>query len=386
MPNARSIRILPLLLIIIPTWLLSGCGAPPPEEPIRPVLATKVGDVEGLKRDRFPGRAKAKDETNLSFRVFGPLISRPVDVGDRVTAGDIVAQIDPTDYEVSLENMNGRLDKARADRKFSEAEYQRVKNIFEDDPGAVSETAITKRRQERDAAAAEVRTLTASVEQAKLALGYTTLKAPFDGTIVATYVENFEFVKAQQPIVRLLDKSKVEMVIDVPEGLISLTPYVERLAVVFDAFPDIEVEAQIQEVGNEATETTRTYPVTLVMNQPDKATILPGMAGMATGYARLPDDPTEGIKVPGHAVWYHQSGKGYVWVLEPEAEPPEGRSATRVKAVAERREVTVGRLTPTGILVTSGLNSGEWIATAGLNTLRDGQEVFLQPAYGEKRT
>ena len=117
MPNARSIRILLLLLLIIPTWLLTGCGQPPPEEPIRPVLATKVGDVEGFKRDRFPGRAKAKEETNLSFRVWGPVISRPVDVGDRVKAGDLVARIDPTDYEVALENMNGRLDKARADQE-----------------------------------------------------------------------------------------------------------------------------------------------------------------------------------------------------------------------------------------------------------------------------
>ncbi len=383
MRNARLVGILPLLF---PAVLLTACEEPPPVEPIRPVLATKVGDVEGLRSNRFPGRAKATEETNLSFRVRGPLITRAVSVGDRVEAGDLIAQIDPTDYEVALENMKGRLDKAKADRQFGQSEYARLQRIFKDDPGAVSETALTKRKQERDAAVAEVRTLSASVEQAKLALGYTTLKAPFDGTIVATYVENFEYVKAQQPIVRLLDKSKVEMVIDVPEGLISLAPYVERLAVVFDAFPDIEVEAQIQELGTEATEATRTYPVTLVMDQPDKATILPGMAGVATGYARLPDDPNEGIRVPGHAVLYHQSGKEYVWVLKPEAEPTEERSARRVKAVAERREIKTGKLTPAGIIVASGLKSGEWIATAGLNTLREGQEVFLQPAYGEKRT
>ena len=101
---------------------------------------------------------------------------------------------------------------------------------------------------------------------------------------------------------------------------------------------------------------------------------------------RLPDDPTEAIKVPGHAVISDQSGKAYVWVLKPESEPPEGRSITRVKAVAERREVQVGKLTGAGIRIASGLETGEWIATAGMNTLRDGQEVFLQPTYGEKRS
>jgi multidrug efflux pump subunit AcrA (membrane-fusion protein) len=175
------------------------------------------------------------------------------------------------------------------------------------------------------------------------------------------------------------------MVIDVSEGLISIAPYVERIVVVFDSFPDVEVEAEIHEIGREATETTRTYPVTLVMDQPENATILPGMAGVATGYARLPDDPTESIKVPTHAVVSDQSGKEYVWVLKPETEPGEEQSGTRVKAIAEKREVTVGRLTEAGILIASGLESGEWIATAGLNTLRDGQEVFLQVTHGEKR-
>ena len=69
MPSARHIRI---SVVLFAAGLLTGCEEPPPEEPIRPVLATKVGDVEGFRRDRFPGRAKAKEETNLSFRVTGP--------------------------------------------------------------------------------------------------------------------------------------------------------------------------------------------------------------------------------------------------------------------------------------------------------------------------
>jgi RND family efflux transporter MFP subunit len=382
MPSTRSII---SLFLLFPVGLLTGCEEAPLEEPIRPVLATKVGDVEGFQRDRFPGRAKAKEETNLSFRVNGPLITRVVNVGDVVQAGGLIAQIDPIDYEVALENMKGRLDKAQADLVFAKGEYKRAQTIFKEDPGAVSDVYVDQRRMEQDATTAEVRALTANVRQAELALSYTTLVAPFDGTIVATYVEAFEYVKAQQPIVRLVDTSQVEMVIDVPEGLISIAPYVERIVVVFDPFPDVEVEAEIHEIGREATETTRTYPVTLVMDQPEDVTILPGMAGVATGYARLPDDPAESIKVPTHAVVSDQSGKEYVWVLKPETEPSEEQSVTRVKAIAEKREVTVGRLTEAGILIASGLESGEWIATAGLNTLRDGQEVFLQVTHGEKR-
>ena len=123
MPNDSSIRI---ALFFFLAGLLTGCEEPALEEPIRPVLATKVGDVEGFQRDRFTGRAKAKEETNLSFRVRGPLVARPVNVGDVVEAGDLVAQIDITDYEVALENMQGRLDKARADHTFAKSEYVRL--------------------------------------------------------------------------------------------------------------------------------------------------------------------------------------------------------------------------------------------------------------------
>ena len=383
MSKNSAIRI---LLFLFTAGLLAGCEEPPVEEVIRPVLATKVGDIEGFRRDRFPGRAKAKEETNLSFRVFGPVIARPVNVGDRVKKGDLIAQIDPTDYEVALENMKGRLDRAKADNVFATGEYKRAQRIFKEDPGAVSDTYVDQRRMEQDGTAAEIRTLTASVERARLDLSYTTLQAPFDGTIVATYIEAFEYVKAQQPIVRLLDKSQIEMVIDVPEGLITLAPFVEKITVVFDPYPDIELEATIQEIGREATEATRTYPVTLVMDQPEGVDILPGMAGIATGYARLPDDPTEAIKVPTHAVASDQSGKPFVWVLKPESEPPEGRSMTRVKAVAEKREVETGNITNAGMLIKSGLESGEWVATAGLYSLRDGQEVYLQPTHGEKRS
>ena len=383
MSKDNSVRI---LLFLFLAGLLVGCEEPPVEEVIRPVLATKVGDIEGFRRDRFPGRAKAKEETNLSFRVFGPVITRPVNVGDRVKKGDLIAQIDPTDYEVALENMKGRLDRAKADNVFATGEYKRAQRIFKEDPGAVSDTYVDQRRMEQDGTAAEIRTLTASVERARLDLSYTTLQAPFDGTIVATYIEAFEYVKAQQPIVRLLDKSQIEMVIDVPEGLITLAPFVEKITVVFDPYPDIELEATIQEIGREATEATRTYPVTLVMDQPEGVDILPGMAGIATGYARLPDDPTEAIKVPTHAVGSDQSGQPFVWVLKPESEPPEGRSITRVRAVAEKREVETGNITHAGMLIKSGLEAGEWVATAGLYTLRDGQEVYLQPTHGEKRS
>ena len=75
--------------------------------------------------------------------------------------------------------------------------------------------------------------------------------------------------------------------------MISLTPYLTDIVCVFDTFPDREIPAQIKEVGTEASTTTRTYPVTFIMDQPDDTKILPGMAGMVSARAKMAGDTAE---------------------------------------------------------------------------------------------
>jgi RND family efflux transporter MFP subunit len=162
---------------------------------------------------------------------------------------------------------------------------------------------------------AEIDSLEASVQSARDELSYTYLRAPFDGTIVAKYVENFEDVQAKQAILRLLDTSRIEMVVDVPETKISNLPYVRNILVRFDAFPSIEIPAEIKEVGREASLTTRTYPITVIMDQPEGATILPGMAGRATAEVAKPE--ASGLVVPVAAVFSVAGEDGsYVWVID----------------------------------------------------------------------
>ena len=205
------------------------------------------------------------------------------------------------------------------------------------------------------------------LKQAQDDLNDTELRAPYAGYIAQTFVENFQNVRSNQPIVRLLDISHIEMVIDIPEQLISVAPYVKDIKVRFDAFPGRDFPAQIKEIGTEASQTTRTYPVTLLMTQPQDIQILPGMAGRATGHARLPDDVKQsGLEVPASAVFSpEESDKSYVWVID---------DATKK---VQQREVTLDAPTARGIRVSAGLKPGEWIATAGVHTLRDGQEVRI---------
>ena len=174
---------------------------------------------------------------------------------------------------------------------------------------------------------------------------YTYLKAPFEGNVVKTYVENFEDVQAKQPILRILDDSRIEMVVNIPESLISLAPHVENIKVVFDSFPDTEISAQIKEIGTEASATTRTYPVTLLMDQPEDIKILPGMAGKASGTPpKSMAQQTFGMEIPVSSIFTDEaSGNTFVWVVD------------ETGHIVNKRQIEVGKIVDHGIRVLSGL-------------------------------
>lgn len=346
--------------------LLVSCTEEPEMKPITPrVMSMQVADTSGLTERAFPGRARAEQEVNQSFRVSGQLIALPVNIGDEVKKGDMVARIDPQDYESALATVRGQLDRERARMARTQADLKRLENIYKTDPGATSEIAIDRAKQLYQSARASVSSIQATVKAAQNQIDYTTLEAPFDGVIVETYVENYETVIAKQPVVRLLNPSNIEFTISVPENLIGYVPFVKEVEVKFDALPDITVSASIKEVGKEASQATRTYPVTLVMQQPEGVEILSGMAGQAYIRSQLPDSADiTGIEVPATAVFTeHDPSKSYVWIIDDASK------------TLSRREVETGRLSRYGVLIRSGLNPGDSIVIKGVHSLSEGQKV-----------
>jgi RND family efflux transporter MFP subunit len=215
--------------------------------------------------------------------------------------------------------------------------------------------------------------MTSAVKIAQRKVNYTSLQAPFTGVVVATYVENFETVLPKQTILRLLDPSSIEFVVAVPENVISYTSYVKDISVSFDALPGVVVPAKIKEIGREASAATRTYPVTLVMSQPDGAEILPGMAGAAKVTALLPRDAREaGIEIPATAVFaLADSRKSYVWIID------------ETSKTLSSREVEVGRLTSQGVLIRTGIAPGDWIVIKGVHSVSEGDTVRIMDLSGE---
>ena len=211
-----------------------------------------------------------------------------------------------------------------------------------------------------------------NLDLARKALADSVIKAPFAGVIANLFVENYTAVNPKQPVARLLDASRIEFVVNIPEQFISLARGMRNLRVKFDAFADVEIPAQIKEIGSEATQATRTYPVTLIMNQPEGAQILPGMAGVVTGEGVEEASRGTRVDVPVTAVFSPDgNGESYVWVIDEN------------NMTVSRRPVVVESLADTGITLSEGLQPGEWIAIAGVHYLEDGQKVRILDGGGE---
>jgi RND family efflux transporter MFP subunit len=356
--------------------LLAACSekneTQTPSRP-RPVAAMQVGTATALGQRQFPGLAKAEQEAILSFRVPGQIFTLPVKVGQKVAPGDVVATLDDSTYRAEVTRLEADLDAALADLKLKSDQYDRILPLVESGtyPKARGDDALS----EREGAAARVESVRSALERARIDLRLTTLPAPFAGRVVAVYPQVFEEIRVQQQIARVLDLHRIEAVIDVPETLITLVPLVASVEGRFDAFPDTVLNGTVVEIGTEASQVTRTFPVTLAFDQPDDANtvILPGMAG-SFRVGKVDEAEAEKlIVVPPAALRPLEPGKQPLaaWVVDP------------ASGKVTLRPVKAGRVVQGGVAVTEGLKPGDWVVTAGANSLAEGEVVKIPDGGAE---
>ncbi|MEJ2370997.1 MAG: efflux RND transporter periplasmic adaptor subunit [Gemmatimonadales bacterium] len=344
-----------LLLPLVAALAASGCGGGAEVEPppvARPISTMVVGGMSG-GRLTFPGTTQAADRAELSFRVAGPLIEFPVNEGDQVRQGQLLARIDPRDYRIALAEAKAAYDQAEADA-------QRYRRLYEREAVPLADLELATAR--RDVARARF-------EQAQADLRDTELRAPFTGQVGFKYVENFEDVAAKEPILSLHDLEEVEIVINVPESIMATLRAGSRPTIVttFDAAPNRSYPMRVKEFAVAADPATQTFPITFTMPQPTDLNVLPGMTALViVSDLRLGEDEDLPITVPAHAVFSDPSGAAQVWVVDTKAQ------------TVHSRAVRIGPVTGTeSIVVLDGLAPGETIAVAGIHQLEEGQQVRL---------
>jgi RND family efflux transporter MFP subunit len=358
----QALQMLPVAALA----LLAACAKEAPvEQPevVRPVKTMLIdAPVSGGVRS-FPARIDAYRKAELAFRVPGKVQELLVKEGDQVEEGQDVAKLDPTDYQIVV---NDR-----------QATYSNAKKNFDRAKGLIDKGHISK--MDYDRLEAEFRNAQAALETARQDLAYTELQAPFAGIIADRHVERFEEVQAKQPVLSLQDASRLDVKFDVPESIVrsfrTATDPESRKArraklkiyATFSDLPGQKFPLTFKEVSTRADSKTQTFETTFTMEQVAGATVLPGMtASVTVDLSGFVGDKTL-FSVPVNAVVGDYKLDPQVWVVDQES------------MTVEPRPVEVGRMWEDKIEVNEGLEPGDRLVTAGVPFLVEGMKVTLLP-------
>jgi RND family efflux transporter MFP subunit len=294
------------------------------------------------------------------------IVELPIRVGDSVAAGQLIARLDAEDYRLGMREAEAGLAQARAQAQNAESSYERQRDLYEADNAS---------RADLDAALANFQSTEASVraadqrvQLARQQLSYTRLTAPTAGAVSAVPVEINENVQAGQVVVYLNSGTDLEVEVGVPEVLISQVAEGDVTEVTFDALPDRAFPASVSEVGVAATGTATTYPVTVVLPDPDPD-LRSGMAA-DVAFRFESGEGRELFVVPSIAVGEDRDGRFvYVVELEDAADSESGVGLIR------RRPVRIGEMTTQGMEILEGLSDGEYVVVAGVSRIEDGLRV-----------
>jgi RND family efflux transporter MFP subunit len=296
-------------------------------------------------------------------------VTLAAETGRHVAKGTIIARIDSRDFEVQLHTTQARLAASRACLEEATLQFERYAKLVREKASAKATYDRVKAAYET--AQAQVAEDTRRVETARNALSDTALSAPYDGYIHHKYVENYETVAAGQPVVSMVDLSAIEVGVALPENFLPIVNQFRSFSCRFDALPGASFTACLKEVGKQPNATTRTYPMTLVL-EPGKARtvpqVRPGMAAEVTITIACNDNDARCFMVPVTAVANDSDHQSFVWLLDNE------------KQAVQHHPVTVTGVTDHGLSITGDLKAGQWVVSAGVHYLTNHQRVrLLQP-------
>lgn len=337
--------------------VLAGCERVEPdaaEQSVRPAKLFHVTTRGGTTEHTFVGRLDAAQTVDVSFEVPGELVELPVREGQDLQQGDLVAALDPTSYQLAVQEAQVQLRLVRQDleRKSRLLREQGVSRSIVDDARAQYELAQVR------------------LAQARKRLSDSRIIAPFDAVVARRYLDNRAKVAVGDKVVRLLDLNELKVVASIPEELLAtVTPQrVVWVKATFDFLPGRSFPLEYRESSGEANPVAQTYEVTFTMARPEVGNLLPGMTA-SVRVALAQDGTGDGLAIPTTALLSDPDGGFFVWAYDPES--------SRVT----RRSVTVGTPTADGIGIRSGLADGDVIIAAGASQLQDGMQVRpLDPA------
>lgn len=340
-----------ILLLTLPFLLLVGCGNTDPqqlkerfiggstEERVIAVGIMNIDTTEGVIQNSYPGYLEEGQSVDLAFKYGGLLEQIYVKEGSRVTKGQRLAKVSSPTLENSLRSAQATLEQAQD-------AYNRLKKVH--DNGSLPD--IKWKEMEANLEKAQ-----AAYDLAFAMIAENDLTAPFSGTVSAVNVEVGENIPPLRPVVSLINTDKMSVKITVPENEIAAIHTGDPAKIVIPALNDRHYSGQVTEKGMTASLLTHSYPVKVLVDNPDK-----DLASGMIAKVMLKADVNSAIIIPANAILINKDGK-FVWVVENER--------------ATRRMIQISGYSGTGVIVSEGLKGGDQVIVEGYQKVSEGMKV-----------
>lgn len=349
--------------------LLASCKEKKVEEKevvLKPIKYQVVGTSDGQEVRTFSGTVKAGDEIELSFRANGIITELNVKVGQQVKQGDLLAKLDNVQANLAYEQAKSAVNAAQSAMNTSKSSLDRIKSLFEKGSNSLSDYEAAKNSYQSALDQFESSKRNRSIQSSQI--GYGIIRAPKSGIIASKSASLNENTSAGKTIAVLNAGTEINIIVGLPEGIINKVKIGMQTDLDFSAINGGNLKGRIIEIAPIVDANSSVYPVKMEIIDATDA-IKPGMTANVTfnfGTENTLKDNT--LVIPVKSVGEDGNGN-YVFLIE----STDGKEGT-----VKKHAIELGELTEAGFKIKSGLNAGDKIATAGLQSLLDGQKVKLQ--------
>lgn len=355
-------------LIFLLTLSFLACGKKEDNnknENIKPVVYEIVGSKENSVKRTYSGTIRSEALSNLSFRVSGTINKRIADLGDIVKKGEILATLDNTEYVLNYEKALADLAKGQASFAETEANYKRSQILYLEN--SISKASYDSAIAQYKSAFSTVNALKEALNLAKLKLSYTQLKAPENGTIGQVKSEVNQIVSPETTIFILNSDGDRSVEFNVSQSIVGKLKQGQIVNITISSLNNKKIDGIITNIGTLSTGYGSTYPVKAKLNDANSSNIKVGM--IANISLNTLEEDEDVISLPLSSIITGPNNEKYVYVVT--------NVANNIGISKKQKVEILNTPTSNGVIITSGLNHGDFVITKGSTQVLENQKVSL---------
>ncbi len=359
--NKKYISLLIILVIVLFTF--SACGkktestTSQEEQNIETfyVKSEKVKEISFKEELSFPAKADPFKSVTITAKANGEIQSTTHEVGDYINEGDILLTIDPENHQINFNNASLMVEQTKINLQNAKLNFDRNKELY--NIGSISKVAFENSENAYKQANIAYKNATNNYKQAKIAFDNTTIKSPISGYIAKQNFNVGENVAIGTPLLTVVDTSKLEITIGVPEKNID-SMKVGQSAKLKPQYSDIEYTGQVTSISPVMDEMTNNYITKVIVDNPDNKI----KSGMSVDVKILINEDKKSPAFNKLALILYGNQK-YVYIND--------------NGKAKLVPVTVGVSNDDYYEILSGLKIGDEVITEGSGMLEDGATIEI---------